>query len=805
MPSAASAAARAASRASTAAASSAAAAASVARASPRVASRRARRPSASAARARSSAAVAGGLGRPAPRGLGLGRPGGLGASQRRELVAARPAGRAQRAELGQRLRQRTDPRRPGPPPAPGPAPGPARPGCDAAPRGRPPRRRARRRSAARSRAAACDLAGRPRLAQPERRQLGARRLVHHPTLALLLRAGRHRRRDLADGGLGRLERLERPFRLGAQGVPAALRLGRAAGGLVPASVGGGDQRGRQLLAGRAARRLLLGELAEAARLRSQLREDVLDPCEVGLGLGELLLGPPAPALVAADPGDLLEQRPALLGPQREGLVHHALADEQERVLGEVRAVEQVHEVAQADALPVEQVVVLAGAVEAAAELHDRVLDREQRVAVVEDEGDVGHALGAAAARSPPRSRPRCLRIRSERPCSPSAQRSASARLDLPDPLGPTTALIPAPNSTRVRSANDLNPWTRRPRRRAGALTGSPPAVPAAVRAERHRRRPARRGSAWAPERAASGPRRPVGPRYPRPSGADARPRPRGAAVARSRRSASRASAAADVSAIRRDGPSPTPSDAAVDDDLDPELLLVIGAHGLEQPVERPVARRPLGVLLEPALGALEGGQRRVGRELLRGAARGSSRGRPPSRGPGRWRRRAPRTRRRGATAARARRAAPRPRPGAGSEPRSRRTASRARPGRAHDRRAARREHALVVGGVAPVERLGDGEADHRVPEELQPLVVAPRGVGVLVEPAAVDERLREQVAITDRKPEALRQRVGRVHLAPGRTPLGRVLVDVVDGVLRRSGSSRRPRRRSRSRTPPRGS
>ena len=69
--------------------------------------------------------------------------------------------------------------------------------------------------------------------------------------------------------------------------------------------------------------------------------------------------------------------------------------------------------------------------------------------------------------------------------------------------------------------------------------------------------------------------------------------------------------------------------------------------------------------------------------------------------------------------------------------------------RAHDRRAARREHTLVVGGVAQVERLGHGEADHRVPEELQPLVVPPSGVGVLVEPAAVDERLREQVAIAD--------------------------------------------------------
>ena len=52
--------------------------------------------------------------------------------------------------------------------------------------------------------------------------------------------------------------------------------------------------------------------------------------------------------MAADAGRLLEQRPALLGPQRERLVDHALADEQERVVGEVAGVEQVDEVAQPD-------------------------------------------------------------------------------------------------------------------------------------------------------------------------------------------------------------------------------------------------------------------------------------------------------------------------------------------------------------------------------------------------------------------------------------------------------------------------
>ena len=43
-------------------------------------------------------------------------------------------------------------------------------------------------------------------------------------------------------------------------------------------------------------------------------------------------------------------------------------------------------------------------------------------------------------------------------CSPSTQRTASAMLDLPQPLEPTMAVTPSRNSRVVRSANDLKPW-----------------------------------------------------------------------------------------------------------------------------------------------------------------------------------------------------------------------------------------------------------------------------------------------------------------------------------------------------------
>src|SRR5947209_13821750 len=42
-------------------------------------------------------------------------------------------------------------------------------------------------------------------------------------------------------------------------------------------------------------------------------------------------------------------------------------------------------------------------------------------------------------------------------CSPSAHRTASVMLDLPDPFGPMITAIPGANSNRVRFGNDLKP------------------------------------------------------------------------------------------------------------------------------------------------------------------------------------------------------------------------------------------------------------------------------------------------------------------------------------------------------------
>src|SRR5215470_11839092 len=43
------------------------------------------------------------------------------------------------------------------------------------------------------------------------------------------------------------------------------------------------------------------------------------------------------------------------------------------------------------------------------------------------------------------------------PCSPMTQERASTTLDLPDPLGPTTQVMPGSRRSAVAEANDLKP------------------------------------------------------------------------------------------------------------------------------------------------------------------------------------------------------------------------------------------------------------------------------------------------------------------------------------------------------------
>ena len=246
-----------------------------------------------------------------------------------------------------------------------------------------------------------ELRGEARVADLRRADGGLRRVMGLASLAFERGpdgelAGQRRRRRL-----GGHERGHRPIGGVARRVAIRLGDGQPRGGLVPARVHREQQGARELVRGGLPGRLLLGLGGQPPRLRPELAEDVLRPGQVRLGLDELFLGAASPALMAADPGDLLEQRPPLLGAQRQGLVDHALPDEQEGVVGEVRGVEQVDQVAQPDPALVEEVVVLARAVQPAAELEHLEVDRQEPVGVVEHERDVRHALRGALVRAGP--------------------------------------------------------------------------------------------------------------------------------------------------------------------------------------------------------------------------------------------------------------------------------------------------------------------------------------------------------------------------------------------------------------------
>ena len=194
------------------------------------------------------------------------------------------------------------------------------------------------------------IGGEAPVAELEVGQDGAGSVMSLPALAFLLSARRQVRGDGGCRGFRCLEIGHGDVRL-ALGPHAPLgRLGRPGRGLVPAGMGRREQRADELVADRRAGRLLLGLGRQPTSLRPELGEDVVDAGQVGLGFGELLLGLAAATLMAPDPGHLLEQRAALLRAEGERLVDHPLADEQEGVVGQVRAVEQVDEVAQPDPL-----------------------------------------------------------------------------------------------------------------------------------------------------------------------------------------------------------------------------------------------------------------------------------------------------------------------------------------------------------------------------------------------------------------------------------------------------------------------
>ncbi len=177
---------------------------------------------------------------------------------------------------------------------------------------------------------------------------------------------------------------------------------RHAPGRAAASATGTRTRCAALLEVAAQQLRLLGPLRLAPQstpARDQFLKDVAHPLQVTLGLLNAAQGLLALAQMRRDPRSLFEKGATRVGPQGQGRVDHALADDGVPATGQPGTAEDIQHVAVAHLGAVEEVLVLSGAVSAAPDHHLRELQGQDPLRVVD--GD--QYLGQAHARPPARA------------------------------------------------------------------------------------------------------------------------------------------------------------------------------------------------------------------------------------------------------------------------------------------------------------------------------------------------------------------------------------------------------------------
>ncbi len=138
---------------------------------------------------------------------------------------------------------------------------------------------------------------------------------------------------------------------------------------------------------------------QGLQLPRDLARDHLGAGQVVVHRGELPHAALFAAAVLGDVGRLLDERAALLGAARQDGVQLALADDRVGVFAQARVVQDVLHVHEARRRPVDQVLGLAGAIHPAGDAHLGKVDGQRVVGVVQNQGDFGHANGAAGRRS----------------------------------------------------------------------------------------------------------------------------------------------------------------------------------------------------------------------------------------------------------------------------------------------------------------------------------------------------------------------------------------------------------------------
>lgn len=88
------------------------------------------------------------------------------------------------------------------------------------------------------------------------------------------------------------------------------------------------------------------------------------------------MGVLAPIAIRADASGFLRERPALLGLLGQRVIDHTLADHRIRAFGQPGVAEQIADVAQADLIAIQQILVCAVPERPPADFDFRKLDRE---------------------------------------------------------------------------------------------------------------------------------------------------------------------------------------------------------------------------------------------------------------------------------------------------------------------------------------------------------------------------------------------------------------------------------------------
>ena len=148
-----------------------------------------------------------------------------------------------------------------------------------------------------------------------------------------------------------------------------------------------DRFGQQLFAAG----LLLGERREATLLWAEGAEDLFDAGAIVDRLLHLGLRPPTASLMARGSGELFDECTAHLRLAAQRLVAGSLANEEEADLGEAGTIEQLVEIAQADLLAIEQVLLATTAIGAAGDFDFGEWQIKESVVVGDGERYLGEA------------------------------------------------------------------------------------------------------------------------------------------------------------------------------------------------------------------------------------------------------------------------------------------------------------------------------------------------------------------------------------------------------------------------------